>query len=409
MRTVDVLIVGAGPAGSTAALNLAPSRSVLVVDSRSFSPNELIVGESLVPAARRLLSDMGILQAFEAQGHETCYGNRSVWGSSYPLETDHIRDPDGPGWHLDRSRFDQWLREIAIDRGASLSSSVIVKSVEWDAPMRCWRALVVEGSAKWTQVVARVLIDATGRHASVSRRLGAKAESRERRMVCSWLNGFCLAETPSTAGFTFVEAVEDGWWYTAPLPSGRRILAFYTDADLPSARFLRSEQTLLNHASRTQHLNATLRDCEFSGGSERIRLTVSNGGRSRPAAGSCWFAAGDAAIHFDPISSQGLFNALFTGLAAAQAADRILAGEDPGQPAETYSKLIDGIDDAYSKHLGLCYGSEGRWPEHPFWAHRRIANASRSRQQIHIHKQQSPAWLPAWLRPRIEQYLAQGG
>lgn len=370
------MIVGAGPAGSTAALNLAPTHSVLVVDSRKLNASDMLVGESLAPAARRLLSDMGLLNAFEAQGHETCYGNRSVWGDIYPLETDHFRDPDGPGWHLDRNRFDHWLREMAVSRGAYLESRLLIKTLDWDTSTQCWRALVSDGSARCTHVLACILIDATGRHASVSRRLGAKSESRERRMVCGWLNGLSLEETPSTAGFTFVEAVEDGWWYTAPLPARRRILAFYTDADLPSARLLRSEQTFLDQASRAQHLNSTLRDCGFSAGSERIHITVSNGGRIRPAAGHSWFAAGDAAIHFDPISSQGLLNALFTGLAAAEAADRVLAGEDPRQAAETYSRLIDGIDNAYSRHLDLCYGSEERWPEHPFWARRRTSSVS---------------------------------
>jgi flavin-dependent dehydrogenase len=85
---------------------------------------------------------------------------------------------------------------------------------------------------------------------------------------------------------------------------------------------------------------------------------------------------GDAAVHFDPISSQGLFNALFTGLAAAEAADRMLVTEAPRQPAETYSRLIDGIYDAYSKHLDLCYASEGRWLEHPFWARRRVLDVA---------------------------------
>jgi flavin-dependent dehydrogenase len=384
VREVDVLIVGGGPAGSTAALNLAPTRSVLVIDSRGFHANELIVGESLAPAARRLLWDMGLLKDFEAQGHETCYGNRSVWGDTTPLETDYLRDPDGPGWHLDRNRFDHWLRDVAASRGSDLLPQVALRTLDWDPSIRCWQAVVSDGSAQCTRVLARILIDATGRHASISRRLGAQVESREPRMVCGWLNGFSLGEIPSTAGFTFVEAVEDGWWYTAPLPCERRILAFYTDADLASARLLRHEQTFLNHVSRTQHLGSILRDCGFSAGSERVHLTISNGGRTRPAAGPHWFAAGDAVIHFDPISSQGLFNALFTGLASAEAADRVLAGEDPRQAAATYSRLIDSIDDAYSKHLDACYASEERWLEHSFWARRRIRAQGLERQDSSV-------------------------
>jgi flavin-dependent dehydrogenase len=382
VRTVDALIVGAGPAGSTAALNLAPTRSVAVIDSRTFDPNELIMGESLVPAARRLLSDMGLMKAFEAEGHEPWYGNRSVWGDIYPQETDYLRDPDGPGWHLDRNRFDRWLRDAAVSRGSSIESGVVVKAIDWDVAAFCWNVSVSDGSAQTTQFLARVLIDATGRHASLSRRLGAKIESHERRMVCGWLNGFSFAETSSTAGFTFVEAVEDGWWYTAPLPSKRRMLAFYTDANPPSIRLLRDTQTFLDYTSRSRYLESILLECGFTSGVEPIHLTVSNGGRTRPSAGHNWFAAGDAAIHFDPISSQGLFNALFTGLAAAESVDRVLAGEEPKQVAEAYSRVIDGIEDAYLKRLNVCYGSESRWQENPFWAHRRVSSADMAEPQL---------------------------
>jgi flavin-dependent dehydrogenase len=382
VRAVDALIVGAGPAGSTAALNLAPTRSVAVFDSRKFDPNELIVGESLVPAARRLLSDMGLLKAFEAEGHQPWYGNRSVWGDIYPQETDYLRDPDGPGWHLDRNRFDRWLRDVAISRGASIESGVVVNAVDWDGTAFCWKVSASDGSAQNIQFFARVLIDATGRHASISRRLGANVESREQRMVCGWLNGFSFAETSSTAGFTFVEAVEDGWWYTAPLPAKKRLLAFYTDANLPSTRLLRDTQTFLDHASRTKYLESTLRECGFTSGIEPVHLTVSNGGRIRPPAGLNWIATGDAAIHFDPISSQGLFNALFTGLAAAEAADRVLAGDDPKLAVEAYSRLIDGIEDAYIKHLNGCYESESRWEKSPFWAQRRVSSTRMAEPQL---------------------------
>ena len=54
----DIIIVGAGPAGSTAALNLAPARRVVMIERRPDIPPR--IGESLVPAARRLLTDMGL-------------------------------------------------------------------------------------------------------------------------------------------------------------------------------------------------------------------------------------------------------------------------------------------------------------------------------------------------------------
>src|SRR3954447_6229446 len=106
MPEVEVLIVGAGPAGATAALNLSRARRVALVE-RKVSPAPRI-GESLVPAARRLLADMGILESFLSEGHEPWHGKRAVWGSPVPEETDFLRDPDDHGWHLDRARFENW-------------------------------------------------------------------------------------------------------------------------------------------------------------------------------------------------------------------------------------------------------------------------------------------------------------
>jgi 2-polyprenyl-6-methoxyphenol hydroxylase-like FAD-dependent oxidoreductase len=101
VREVEVLIIGAGPAGAVTALNLARSRRVAVVERKAEAI--LRIGESLVPAARRLLQDMGLLESFLSQGHEPWHGKRAVWGGPVPEETDFLRDPDGHGWHLDRA------------------------------------------------------------------------------------------------------------------------------------------------------------------------------------------------------------------------------------------------------------------------------------------------------------------
>ena len=90
MIRADVLILGAGPAGATAALNLAPMRRVVLVERQRQSPSR--IGEALPPAARRLLNDMGLIDEFIAQGHVPCYGNRSIWRRTAPAETDFLRD-----------------------------------------------------------------------------------------------------------------------------------------------------------------------------------------------------------------------------------------------------------------------------------------------------------------------------
>jgi len=356
----DVLIVGAGPAGATAALNLAPVRKVVLVERRPRAPPR--IGESLLPAARRLLRDMGLLTAFEAEGHTLCYGNRSVWGGPEPVETDFLRDPDGPGWHLDRARFDAWLRAIAVVRGAHLLAPARIEAI---APEREAFSATIKTNTGVLQANARVVIDAGGRSARVAQKLGARRRVHD-RLVCGWMHGRANP-TGTGAGFTFVEAVPEGWWYTAPLPNGRRVLAFHTDADLSDACLARDRESLFERTKETRELSAILRDCGFvlEGASG---FTAAHSAVLAPSGGTGWLAAGDAALSLDPLAAQGLFNALFTGLAAAEAADRYLSGT--ANALGEYEQMIKRMWDGYRRDLATWYAVETRWPDAPFWRRR---------------------------------------
>jgi flavin-dependent dehydrogenase len=71
-------------------------------------------------------------------------------------------------------------------------------------------------------------------------------------------------------------------------------------------------------------------------------------------------AAGDASMSFDPLSLQGLLHACFTGLAAAEAADAWIAGDDDAVPR--YLQLMNLIQQSYRRRLDLCYATETRRP-----------------------------------------------
>lgn len=360
MDAAEVLVVGAGPAGAATALNLAPFRRVALVERREEATER--IGESLSPAARRLLADMGLLESFLAEGHQPWHANRSVWGGPEPQETDFLRGPDGHGWHLDRARFEGWLRDAARRRGAALLCPATLAGAEHDG--RRWRVLL-ETPAGPSQVTADLLVDAGGRAAPLARRLGGRVRAFD-RLVCAWLYGRDTGA--AERGLTYVEAVKDGWWYTSPLPGGRRVLAFHTDADLACARVVRRRAGLLESAGAAKELSALLDGAAFVPETE-CRVTAAHGAALEPCAGEGWLTAGDAALSFDPLSSQGLFHALFSGLMAAEAADRYLRGEAHG--FAEYRQAMHNIGSAYRRHLAFYYAAEARWPEAPFWQRRR--------------------------------------
>ncbi|MCY1054030.1 FAD-dependent monooxygenase [Nannocystis sp. SCPEA4] len=351
---VDVVVVGGGPAGAVAALNLAPGRRLLLVERRE---RAVRVGESLLPAARRLLVDMGLFAAFEREGHAPWYGNTSCWGSEAVEELDFLRGPDGPGWHLDRARFETWLQREAIARGARL----VHAAADHVAPAGPGWRVVLRGPGGVLHLNARALIDAGGRCSPLSRRLGG-GRSRDDRLVCGWLHG-----EGGGPGLTTLVAEPDGWWYSAPLPGERQVLAFHTDADLPAARDARDPVRLLARAADVPGLAGVLAGARFSA-PPAAGLALAHGTVLAPPAGPGWAAVGDAALAFDPLASQGLFHALYTGLAAAEAMSRHLDG-DPHALAE-YAQQLDGVRAAYVRHRDDTYCREQRWPDHPFWARR---------------------------------------
>lgn len=358
----DVLILGAGPAGATAALNLAGRRRVLLVD-REPAPAPRI-GESLPPAAARLLGDMGLLDEFLRQGHARYQGNRALW-NGVAAEYHFLHDPDGPGWHLARGEFDAWLRATARRRGAALATPATVEDMT-AAESGGWtvRLRTANGPCSAT---AAIVIDASGRGAALARRAGA-VRQRHDQLVCGWLYG--SDDTTDARGYSQVEACEEGWWYSAPLPERRRVLAFHTDADLVPRGGLRDAAELLAAAARLPALGALLARAGFTADAT-ARATAAHSATLDVAAGPGWFAAGDAAIGFDPLSSQGIFNALYTGLAAAEAADRALDGDQTAH--RMYNEELGAIGDAYRRHLVFWYSQERRWPHAPFWRRRQAS------------------------------------
>lgn len=354
MREADVVIIGAGPAGAVTAINLAPFRRVLLVERRA--EVALRVGESLVSAARRLFADMGLLDSFLQEQHEPWYGNVSVWGSSEPEERDFLRDPDGHGWHLDRPRFESWLRALAQERGAELLSPATLDSLQRSGDKWLVR---LKTDTNPIEVTARFVIDAGGQSAPLVRKLGLRSKVLE-NLVCSYVYG--RDQATGARGLTYVQAVRNGWFYTAPIPQGRRILAFHTDADLYDKRV-----GVIEWLEEAQGLSSLLAKVRFVPDDETF-ITSARSTVLEPAAGEGWLAVGDAAISFDPLSSQGLFNALFTGLAAAEAVDSHLKG-NPLSLAQ-YQQTTRAIFEAYQQRLAATYAAESRWPDAPFWQRR---------------------------------------
>lgn len=357
---VDVAVIGAGPAGATAALYLA-AHGVRVLLVERLPRRPISIGESLPPSARPVLASLGLWDQFVAAGHLPCYGNRSAWGSPELAATDFIFDPYGHGWHLDRTAFDAMLVAAAQDHGARARCAI---SATWRAD--------ATGGALWLRqatgailVRAEAILDCTGRAAAVAQRQGARRIHYDKLVAIAALHtARASADVDST---TLVEAGPDGWWYTALLPSNRRVFVYFTDGDLVDVASVRHPASWLRRLSLTQHLWDI---------HQRFQYEISTGPALFPAASSMlepagqrhWLAAGDAAITFDPLSSQGILTAITSGRAAASAILGVLNGRP--ESVAGYQAYIERMAREYLDRREQLYAHETRWPNSPFWRRR---------------------------------------
>jgi flavin-dependent dehydrogenase len=217
------------------------------------------------------------------------------------------------------------------------------------------------------RVRARFLVDATGRAATIARQLGARGESTDRLVAIA---GFFQQVQPrdSTDPRTLVEAFRDGWWYTAPLPGDQRIVCCMTDADIARALGLHEPSCWSALLTSMGCIAATIRDAVPHG--PLVARAV--GSRClEPAAGTGWLAVGDAASHFDPLSSQGIIKAMRSGIFASYAiADLLASGDASG--VKRYGAFVRTEFTAYTRARVKYYSEERRWPDSLFWQRRSL-------------------------------------
>ena len=346
----DVAVIGAGPAGAVTAYTLARlGRSVLLVDDAA--PVRRRVGESLPGAVGPLLADLALLHLLTEGPHHRSPGHQVMWGSSTPAAVDLIADPNGLGWHLDRARLDRDLCAAAIQAGAHPCREQLSQLSRSSGGG--WLLQLSESTA-----AAQLVIDATGRRAFVARQLGV---TRVRDDALVALIGWLAPQAEDREARTLLEAVREGWWYSARLPDGSRVAVLHTDAD-EAAAILRQRGAWQQRLADTALLGPQLAHHALLA---PVRGTEACGARLSALGGLGWLAVGDAVLSFEPLSGQGLFHAIYTGMRGAQAADAALDGS-PGL-GQRYGKILTDVRRRYLAHRLLYYRQERRWPDAPFW------------------------------------------
>ncbi len=347
MTSFDVAVLGGGPAGIAIAATLQRRGHRVVVFERGAYEMQRI-GESLGGEVAPLLRSLGAWDAMaEVLGTQVpFFAVRSAWGSDALVERSAMLHPHGPGWHVERARFDGRLARWAASLGVDIRTRTGTCTAVRDGGGV--RVVPRHGEA----ATARFLVDASGRGAPASRALG------DRRWLACDRQIAMIARLPGDRGSELlVEAAEDGWWYSAPQPDGSLVVAHISDGDLGGPRVFAAS------LARTIHTAARVGRVDPLGS---VRVVRADSGRSFPDCGRDWCVAGDAAIARDPLAGDGVSNALRDALELADPIAHVLAGGEPEDRIDRDRRFRDYLD----RREGY-YALEARWPDAPFWRRRR--------------------------------------
>jgi geranylgeranyl reductase family protein len=311
----DVLVIGAGPAGSAAAAALAHAgRDVLLVEARSH-PRPKACAEYASPRIAEELARLGLADDAWQVDALPVHGMRVIRGHDAVEMTYHDAGRQRPAWGLDRERFDAALAAHAVASGAHLLERTALHDVHWrggqDAKGGRVTGAVLRTAGGRQTVRCRWLIGADGARSRTAQRLnvelGALGRPQRLGLVAHYSGVAELADHGEMH-------VGRGYYIgLAPLAGGRLNvgMALPLDGDRQSAEE-RFGAAIASLPAVGERLRGSRRVTPIRGASPIAH-------RVRSPAGRGWMLVGDAAGFIDPFTGEGIYRALRSARAAAEA------------------------------------------------------------------------------------------
>ncbi len=321
----DVAVIGGGPAGSTAAWQLARrGRRVLLLERQRFP--RFHIGESLLPASNAIFRTLGLEDSLRGEDFVEKRGasfTTEDGGLSSYIDFTACPEVSAPiTFQVPRARFDEILLGHAEEAGVEVRQGCRVRDASFAAD---GVSLTVEEDGRTSTTRAEVVVDASGQSGFLSKRLALRRLDPRLRNVALYAH-YEGVEGPvgERAGDIRIISRHDmSWIWLIPLSASRTSVGLVMSRERQAALAAEPAADVLERG--LDSTPAAARQMRHARRVTRARYEADFSYASRAYAGDRWLLAGDAGSFLDPVFSTGVLLALESGLEAAAAIDRALA------------------------------------------------------------------------------------
>lgn len=388
----DVIVIGGGPAGSTAASLLARNgHRVTLLEKEAFPRDH--VGESLLPFCYKLFEDLGVLDQMTRRFVRKP-GVRFVDVDGVASTTwcfSHvIKDETYLSFQVARADFDKMLLDNSRRLGATVKEETKVDGVVLDSPDGVVEVRATNAAGKKETYYGRFLLDCSGRSAFMATQKGLRKKYAELDRTALWTHW----HVPELTGgleeglslIIYVGGEKKGWLWIFPLGPN-----WLTVGVVMNNAYIREEKARLQSESDDWRMALYLQELGYSPFAQRV---LANGEIIQPLViegdysyytetkyGQNFAMIGDAAQFIDPIFSSGVYLAMNSSRLVAEALHQTLTGNG-GSEAEPLAEAYRKINGAYKMVFKLISF---------FYRENTINFAQMGQAQHLIHKQHESA------------------
>ena len=335
-NTFDVIIIGGGPAGTSAATALAmKGRSVVVIEKDKFPRYH--IGESLIPFCYFPLEKIGMIDKMKNAGFVNKYSVRFVTiegKMSAPFYfSQHMNHAAANTWQVSRAKFDCMLMEHAREHGAKVREEAMALELLRENG-NVVGVKVAPKDGEHYELRAPVTIDASGRQAMTINQNKWRNWDQALNKISIWTYFRGAMRDPGMdEGATTVAYLPDkGWFWYIPLEDDVVSIGLVAEKDYLFNETKSLPDIFHREVGRNNWIEEHLKPGKQFG---EYFMTKEFSYRAEHCAENGLVLVGDAFAFLDPVFSSGVYLALQSGVLAAEAIDKALSTNNTSAAAFT--------------------------------------------------------------------------